>query len=96
MSKYTPGPWLAQGDDGCTITPFVAGDRLVKIGEWHEGRGMGSAAAANVRLIAAAPDLLEALKTLLDYDEDELEAGFLAGDIAKAREAVAKAEGASP
>ena len=46
---------------------------------------------ANVRLIAAAPDLLEALRNLLKVHEGEGGTTHHAGDIARA--AIDKAEG---
>lgn len=62
MSKHTPGPWIAAGywvehpkddvPDICTCSPTVIGQ-----GERNEAEVM-----ANVRLIAAAPDLLFALR----------------------------------
>lgn len=49
--------------------------------------------AANARLIAAAPDLLECLKDMVAGFEDTLERyGHVCGDVAKARAAIAKAE----
>lgn len=64
MSEHTPGPWglskaihvqvMAGGLHVATIPRAADGD-------WSE---------ANARLIAAAPDLLEALKGLVDYLQD--------------------------
>ncbi len=75
MSKHTPGPWKREIRSVLIpIAPY----------EWAEAYG-GS--IANARLIAAAPDLLEALKGVLrvaDRKTDEFDA---------ARAAIAKAEG---
>lgn len=61
MSKHTPGPWKTQLVDDTTV---VDGNGLViaHIG----GLYLGDACPmeANARLIAAAPDLLEALKAV--------------------------------
>lgn len=96
MSKHTPGPWHWQNgrleavtpaweariacilnDDGCTV--------------YRETYGAGVDAKteqdANLQLIAAAPDLLKALKDVVriaDRKTVEFDA---------AREAIAKAEG---
>jgi hypothetical protein len=68
---HTPGPWhvepatagrfLVQLDDGSTIATVGEG--------WHEG-GSDEQLDANARLIAAAPDLLEALDYLLEQTLD--------------------------
>lgn len=67
MSKHTPGTWYAVGawvemeDDNvadiCTCNP-------ADIGQEHLGRS-DEEIMANARLIAAAPDMLEALQELL-------------------------------
>lgn len=92
-AKHTPGPWRDVGDgyveaqsaplkfrSGWYDSAYLTADSK---DEWE----------ANARLIAAAPELLEALEGLLEYcggsvadehlDEDELKAARAA--IAKAR-----------
>ena len=71
MNKHTPGPWFAFVDKGQTIirtsrtsaafSPLavVKGDKRDTLKD-HE---------ANAKLMASAPDLLEALEALLDYAE---------------------------
>ena len=95
MSKHTPGPWFAVGaqveieDDSvpdiCTCDPQVMRQSHL---DWHP-----RTAEANARLIAAAPDLLEALEEALeDWDNDEPD--FVRLEWAdKARAAIAKAKG---
>ena len=70
--KHTPGPWKFKPINYCGTTPVYCGDILEKsIG----GTGMIIAqcngdtetANANARLIAAAPELLEACKEMLKY-----------------------------
>jgi hypothetical protein len=96
MSAHTPGPWRATGR------------RVVK---WSDG-GVGIGIAdcsfaipevtdeclANARLIAAAPDLLDALRTLLPQISDRPEAAsaFPDEDLAPGLAAIAKAEGRAP
>ena len=92
MSKHTPGPWEASG-----LTVYdTCMDAVASV---HS--------AADARLIAAAPDLLAALKPFADVDEVELigapddmpieealhKAGQpTVGDLRRAMEALAKAE----
>ena len=101
-TQHTPGPWYIgkdfsdQGrhiyaeqmvcdDDGEEWHPLIAStdddERLV---DWQ----------ANARLISAAPDLLEALKDMLDNHEDAC-TGYGEGAAEKARAAIAKATGAA-
>lgn len=64
-SKHTPGPWSV--GNGSRVTGFtvkIATDELL-VG----GRGLTS--EANARLIAAAPELLEALQRLVDVVDPE-------------------------
>lgn len=100
-SKHTPGPWTL-ADDG---TPFV-----YKIGERGsnvfslsvQGGGHPSDVAsfdervANARLIAAAPDLLDALIEIVeDLTHEDHEPGDWSQHVVvkKARAAIAKATG---
>lgn len=53
--------------------------------------GCGAKSKANARLIAAAPELLEALKTLISDDVNE--GMMFSKRIELARDAIAKAEG---
>lgn len=90
--SHTPAPWIAghqasgdwliQTDPSSHLPPWAVQDGTIAA-----IRG-GEQAEANARLIAAAPELLAALRHLLRYD-------FGDSDGAKeARAAVAKAEAA--
>lgn len=87
MSKHTKGEWEAREDGhGCRIEPSIA---------WI---GYGSAHPkaeheANARLIAAAPDLLTALKMVLD-DPNALDGRPRTFECVM--EALKKAEGGEP
>lgn len=97
MSKHTPGPWVATPDPlGCET-------------DWMVGAAVGhpdGVAVCNKRdahLIAAAPDLLEACRKLVEWHGNR--AGFgdglLPADqqvewIANAMRAIAKATGDQP
>lgn len=86
MSKHTPGPWTtAEEPTYCAIRTdgrVIADMRLVGL---HYNK-------ADARLIAAAPELLEALKDMLDGHEDAC-TGYGEGAADKARAAIAKATG---
>lgn len=91
MSKHTPGPWKAHFEDAY----FVTGPDLGRVAMMMNlkgahglgGRRSGNESAANARLIAAAPDLLEALK---DAVRDSESPGQW---LDEARAAIAKATG---
>lgn len=93
MNKHTPGPWFAVADKGQTIIrtsrssaafsplAIVKGDKRDTLKDQE----------ANARLMAAAPDLLEALEYCLDCLGDEF---ALPSDCqSTARAAIAKARG---
>jgi hypothetical protein len=95
-AKHTPGPWLQVGawveverddiPDICTCNPRDIGQDHLK---WN-----WKTVHANARLIAAAPDLLEALNAMLTHmgmDEDE----WNKPTFDQARAAIAKATGAT-
>lgn len=98
MSKHTPGPWVI---DGYKVSPKSNMDLAicsVMPMDWNGGRGRhirGDETQANGHLIAAAPDLLEALDRLTKWAEVMAEAKTCehTGDhpIAVARAALIKA-----
>ena len=70
QTKHTPGPWIYSEVKGDHVVHGPEGDCIT----WCNG--VRAPNAANARLIAAAPDLLAALRTMVDYmlesHEDEL------------------------
>lgn len=90
MSEHTPGPWRAETNGAgywdirtrqrgiASIIPFPGTPSLDK---------------ANARLIAAAPDLLEALRALLKDGEDLTQASQWGEHLEQASAAIAKAIG---
>ena len=88
MSAHTPGRWVIDNkhdptrvlstDDRATIVCVVTGPLLNPTVE------------ADARLIAAAPELLDALKVCVGYDEARFMPGYK-----QALAAIAKAEGRS-
>ena len=85
MSKHTPGPWRVEAD-GVIVGPSNGFSPFGGCGccdsPWMNGHD-GEACQANARLIAAAPELLGALKDM----------GARYGLTEQARAAIAKAEG---
>jgi len=111
--KHTPGPWEVRADPSHydSFTTVVAGsgeqrkgmlrELIVEIGGWA---GIETA-EANARLIAAAPDMLEALKSLLAFVNSlGMEFGGVSKEkyleayepLNKAHAAISKAEGGTP
>jgi hypothetical protein len=85
MSSFTPGPWRVGGNswfvNQIPIEPAIGC-----------AYGAGYEVKANARLIAAAPDLLEALKEMLAYSGiiEERDSNYTTN---KARAAIRKATG---
>lgn len=65
-TKHTPGPWLATGWENTVVNipDTHHGGHLTICVYPASGRAPRSEAVANARLIAAAPDLLEALEAI--------------------------------
>ena len=85
-AKFTSGTWIASPEEGTTEWRVDAGTWGISICVDFPGDGN---VEANARLIAAAPDLLQALQLLLivvDAPDDD-------PDIVRAKNAVAKATG---
>lgn len=83
MSKYTPGPWTYNPDDGS-----LTSDRNF-IGRFHCGWD-GRPVKADARLITAAPELLQACKAVLRIPSGGVVTHEIRGQLAAA---VAKAVG---
>ncbi len=103
MSKHTPGPWSTSsvgiGDDLSwpirRVRHDQRGNRIISwIADAHGTQGMDEAErAANARLIAAAPDLLEALEELYWLATDSERMGVHMHEYDRAQAAIAKAKG---
>lgn len=99
-TKHTPGPRIGWFRDQDSATAPPACGRVIWP-PWSDTKeSSGYSNKADVRLIAAAPDLLEALKNLasspasfsderLDYEERQVDKN----DLKAALAAIAKAEG---
>lgn len=85
MSKHTPGPWEFRKDDGWTL--FADGESIMGSATYYP---WVPSREADWRLIAAAPELLEALELVMKV------CGFQRGDsptFDRAFAAIAKAKG---
>ena len=88
-TKHTPAPWIAlEGDYGWQIhsdkSRWIANIKCESCPAHEE---------ANANLIAAAPELLEALEMALELEDFECH-GYAGETVAKkARQAIAKARG---
>ncbi len=104
MTQYTPGPWhverigsgyRSQQEKGMMHRIIAdSGDhRHYEIGTIYY-KPMAEEGEANARLIAAAPELLEALRTMLYHFQPTAEIGpdEIENAVAEANAAIAKAE----
>jgi hypothetical protein len=60
--SHTPGPWYAEEADAAVPVCSESDGRLVAYVDYTKVRTDAAEYAANARLIAAAPELLEALR----------------------------------
>ena len=93
--KHTPGPWVVL-NAGATVSRYGYADSAETIADVrHKPDGES---AANAALIAAAPELLEALRGMIDYAASEIgiePEEAVGGHFKAARAAIAKAESRS-
>ena len=89
MSDFTPGAWADRGT-GCVGTTHQL---IASVYPMEDERPEEH--AANVRLIAAAPDLLDELLSILDWAVTE-RAPLREQEIESIRKVIAKATGEQP
>lgn len=98
-SKHTPGPWVVEDETDPMLTilaPSANGDvvaHIVDVDWLDDPAKVGPQCLANARLIAAAPDLLEALTELTDAAAKVWSDPFIRGAVDRARAAILKATG---
>ena len=85
--RHTPGPWKYAGDGSQEVYERKGGFCICRVN--HSPAFYDGVATANARLIAAAPDLIEALKSLVEISDDDR------AECQNARAAIAKATGAA-
>lgn len=83
MTEHTPGPWKC---DSSRVHTSIETNEGLHIAMVSYGNVTMEKHLANARLIAAAPELLEALEYYIDNGDDHKA-------IDKARAAIAKAKG---
>lgn len=100
--KYSPAPWNIEEHAGYARTyRFVIcapnyDNRVAVISLNGEARGDNAIAQANARLIASAPDLLEALEILVEHAMEKyphFESQRGQEEIKSARDVIAKVKG---
>jgi len=90
-TTHTPGPWLVTGGNATPCVNDLTGRDVA----WPSRR-RGYPAMANARLIAAAPELLDALRDVVSYYVVRIGGKVdtrRAAALDRARAAIAKAEG---
>lgn len=96
MTEHTPGPWRI--DERPSHVGVLGGDGKKVAEAWLAFRD-SETYWANARLIAAAPDLLEALQMLHDSNAEYGRINNLGGydnnDMKASRAAIARAKGES-
>ena len=88
--SHTPGPWMSQG-----IVVFAPHeDHIIAEATYVGGKIGFNQAVANARLIAAAPDLLAALRAIESaYDGSMTPLQAISRTMPVVRAAIGKAEG---
>jgi hypothetical protein len=97
-TKHTPGPWFYTGKHNDCEVRYVGTNRE---DHYHEEvatlyHGEGEEQIANARLIAAAPELLEALKWYVENDDTNIGMEgneFWEEGLERGKAAIAKATG---
>lgn len=99
MSDHTPGPWVLHkrdDEDEATMVKHVGENNDMFVCVTNVNWRYPKENAANARLIAATPDLLEALKDMIaEFSADEFGGEAQINTCWKAKQVVAKAEGKS-
>lgn len=102
MAEHTPGPWEigpeCNGDKPEDAIGVLGSDDYIVADVWRDVEELAIRADANARLIAAAPELLEALKAVIGALRQEAPGTPLNNRRfdslgAQANAAIAKAEG---
>jgi len=100
MSTHTPGPWTCHSGmvwkDGPNVFPKGSGEDGIPIAMMCREPNNGTLPVerdANASLIAAAPELLEALNDLVQAHDVRMGPSAVKLRIDRARDAIAKVEG---
>jgi len=98
MGAHTPGPWRIADDIHPSFLKVDGPSFKLNVVMWaaHLGESDYQSRLADLRLIAAAPDLLEALEDLIRNHKENKGEGLGIGPLIKAKAAIAKAKGEQP
>lgn len=95
-SRHTPGPWYYDGpslNTGAHIIHVAEGEIAEAFASWNSE----TEATANARLIAAAPELLDALESACDMLESvcdgQMREGYYWSQAQELRKIITKAKG---
>ena len=92
MNKHTPGPWVYRGKSDAVYTPST--DPVYKYGSqifrFHDEDGPND---ADLDLVLAAPDLLDALQAISAYWDEVVPPSHMSDMHKAARAALQKATG---
>ena len=96
MSKYTAAPWYFHPQGEANIYAINHYKEKYKFPSWllvlqHNGEQLTAEQEANMRLIAAAPDLLEVLESFMR--DTGLVKLMRPDQVRRAKDAIAKAKG---
>lgn len=103
MIKHTPGPWRAGCIDGSGLSSIYS-KKGERIGETNPGcsccasSDVNDEQKANATLMAAAPDILKALKgffKMFNFDQNNFQDAPYKKEWEAAKKAITKAEGRS-
>jgi len=73
-AKHTPGPWQRQGSHICTADP----ERAILAQVFNPGKRPGDyPLTENANLIAAAPEMLEALEKAKQFIQNGIQYGYI-------------------
>ena len=95
-TKFTPGPWKTYDTDACCIK--ARGRHIATAHDSDGGRSQSGIGSKNAALIAAAPDMFEALADCIHEFRDSGRADddqFIKELVVKAEQVLAKARGES-
>lgn len=101
-NKHTPGPWIVRVLERGDVARHPKGYKTIVDLDQPNGIGQRSAGTlivfgdegeANARLIAAAPEMLEALKAMADFASNQLSPEGRLNALGKMDAAIRKAEG---
>ena len=93
MSRTTTGPWRVLQKVGHIMVVDAHRNQVMADCRLHGGN-YDPSVIANLHLIAAAPDMLVALQTLVSWVDPNEKAGEGHPELHQARSAIAKARGA--